>query len=41
MKNLSIGVLTKEKKKEDEKKKDSLYKLNKAMAIGIGLKKRP
>ena len=32
---LSIGALTKEKEKE--KKKGNLYKLNKAMAIAIGL----
>ena len=32
---LSIDALTKEKEKE--KKKDNLYKLNKAMAIDIGL----
>ena len=36
---LSIGALKKEKKekKKEEKKKDNLYKLNKAMAIAIGL----
>ncbi len=32
----SIGALTKEKE-EKEKKKDNPYKLNKAMAIAIGL----
>ncbi len=36
-KKLSIGAFTKGKKKEKEKKKDNQYKLNKAMAIAIGL----
>ncbi len=36
LKKLFIGALTKEKE-EEEKKKDKLYKLNKVMAITIGL----
>ena len=45
LKKLSIGALTKEKKnekkkekKKEEKKENNQYKLNKAMAITIGLK---
>ncbi len=38
LKKLFIGVLMKKEKKE--KKKDNQYKLKKAMAIAIGLKKK-
>ena len=38
MEKLSIGALTnEEEEEEEEKKKDNMYKLNKAMAIAIGL----
>ena len=37
MNQFGIGVLMKEEEKEKEKKKDNQYKLNKAMAIAIGL----
>ncbi len=36
-KKLSIGVLMKKGKEKKEEKKDNQYKLNKAMAIAIGL----